>query len=298
MSIEITCPKCDHVTVIDVANAKDVHSCPVCGETLPNPPKKSKGLRNCGCALLLLIFVFLMLPAVETARPAAQRMQCTNNIKQLLLAIHSYHDTYQALPPASGPIGTKPVNDPEVYAPDASEWSWRVRILPFNEGQSLYDAFNFNEPWDSEHNLTLAENLPCGLQCPSDRNSTPNDVKMINGHPIPLTNYVMITGPGTIGSPGENPLTLDDVKDGTDQTIMIVEVFGENRPAWTEPVDITLEDLARGINAESGMSIGSRHPGGANVGFCDGSVHFFSEEIEIDLRRFGLIDDGKIDDWN
>jgi prepilin-type processing-associated H-X9-DG protein len=310
MSIQFACPKCGRIPNENVVESAAQCLCPECGEKLSiyNPSETfTKRIRNCGCLLLVLIvLVILILPAIETARPAARRMQCTNNIKQLLLAVHNYHDTYKCLPPASSSIGLKPVGDYEEFAidvtqevdvSDSDEWSWRVRILPFCEGQSLYDAFNFNEPWDSEHNLSVAETVPYGLSCPSDKYPEP-DVKMINGHGIPLTNYVMITGPGTVGTPDGKPLTLNDVKDGTGQTLMIVEVFGENRPAWTEPVDITLDSLMRGVNAEVGMSIGSQHQGGANIGLCDGSTHFLSEEIEIDLRRLGRINDGKIVDWD
>ena len=83
----------------------------------------------------------LIVPSIAVAQGAAQRMACTNNIKQILLALHDYHDTCDALPP--------------LYTVDEEGnplHSWRVLILPFIGQQALYQQINLDEPWDSEHN--------------------------------------------------------------------------------------------------------------------------------------------------
>ncbi|MCA9015791.1 MAG: DUF1559 domain-containing protein, partial [Planctomycetaceae bacterium] len=85
--------------------------------------------------------VAIMVPAVMQAREAASRAHSLNNIKQIVLALYGYHDKYKHFPPAVliGPDGKTP-------------YSWRVALLPFLEQQALYDEYDRNEPWDSEHN--------------------------------------------------------------------------------------------------------------------------------------------------
>ncbi len=66
---------------------------------------------------------------------------------------------------------------------------------------------------------------------------------------------------------------------------MFAEIVGDNCPAWTEPVDLAFKDAARGLNVVGQASIGSRHPGGANIAFCDGAVRFIAESIDINILK-------------
>ena len=103
----------------------------------------------------------IMLPAVQAARQAARRMQSSNNLKQIGLAFHNFHDAYRTLPAAAG------LND------DGEPMlSWRVALLPFLEEAALYEEFHLDEPWDSEHNITLLERMPAVYRHPS-RNTQP-----------------------------------------------------------------------------------------------------------------------------
>src|SRR5690349_9820699 len=81
------------------------------------------------------ILVALLLPAVQAAREAARRMQCSNNLKQIGIALHNYHDTYQTLPMAWW-IDTPPKM--------LNAKSWGTAILPFMEQQALHDKFDHN----------------------------------------------------------------------------------------------------------------------------------------------------------
>ncbi|MEZ6114117.1 MAG: DUF1559 domain-containing protein [Pirellulaceae bacterium] len=88
----------------------------------------------------------MLLPAVQTAREAARRSQCSSNLKQIELALHNYHDTFKSFPPA--------------YIADANGrpmHSWRVLILPFMEQRELYDQCRFDEPWDGPNNQLHSE---------------------------------------------------------------------------------------------------------------------------------------------
>src|SRR6059036_1967376 len=91
------------------------------------------------------VLVALLLPAVQAAREAARRAQCSNNLKQLSLALHNYENTHNTLPPAGI---------------DSNQMSWTVLLLPFFEQQALYDQFNFNKgSWNSFNRITLVQRI-------------------------------------------------------------------------------------------------------------------------------------------
>jgi len=199
---------------------------------------------------------------VQAAREAARRAQCSNNLKHLALAMHNYYDTYQSFPPA-------------YIADEAGRpmHSWRVLILPFVEQQALYELYNFDEPWNSPDNRALADVIPEVYRCPSEPPSG-------GSH---NTAYAMIVGPGTLFD-GAEVTRFRDVLDGTSNTILFVEVSGAEIH-WMEPRDLDLEALRLRINNPAGPAIRSRHPGGVNSAFCDGSVRFLSETIDPETLR-------------
>src|SRR4249919_1520305 len=84
---------------------------------------------------IIAILIALLVPAVQKVRAAAARTQCINNLKQLALAVHGYHDTAKKFPPN---------RDPNAYGYDinGSSWSWLSQILPYVELQSVYNSGN------------------------------------------------------------------------------------------------------------------------------------------------------------
>ncbi len=127
------------------------------------------------------ILVALLLPAVQAAREAARRMQCGNNMKQLGLALHNYHDTYKRFPigvmnPGTQVHATLPYTS--TCAVDCRNTPWTLYILPFIEQQPLYDQINFSLPMGpaqrsgtgpAVHQGALFANTALGaFQCPSD----------------------------------------------------------------------------------------------------------------------------------
>jgi hypothetical protein len=98
-----------------------------------------------------------LLPATQSAREAARRAQCTNNIKQIMLAMHNYHSANNSFPRDITDKDGKPL------------LSWRVAILPYIEQAELYNKFKLDEPWDSPHKKELLKEMPTSFNCPTPR---------------------------------------------------------------------------------------------------------------------------------
>ena len=195
---------------------------------------------------LLSQMVDLTIPAIHQARAAARRARSRNNIKQIMLALHNYHERHQHLPPAVviGPDGKTP-------------HSWRVELLPYLDQQVLYDQYRMNEPWDSEHNLKIAETVVPVFHCPGSK-------KPAN------SSYFVVVGDGTAFGKKEG-VSFKEITGGTTQAIAIVEA--KRDIPWTKPEDIAFD-------GKKLPKFGGYHPGGYQVGICDGSVKFISDLLD------------------
>jgi prepilin-type processing-associated H-X9-DG protein len=281
MPIPFTCPYCGLQTNVADEYAGQSGPCARCGKTITVPPsigapayappaKGSSGPTTLVIILLALlgialvcggILIALLLPAVQAAREAARRSQCVNNLKQIALAMHNYHDVYGSFPPAYlADEEGKPMH------------SWRVLLLPFLEQQALYQQYNFNEPWNSPANQRIASTVLSVYRCPSDP-----------AIGAPETSYVMIVGPGTL-SDGTSSTDMSEISDGTSNTLMIIEATGTGI-GWAEPRDLDATKITFQVNEPTGGEIESPHPGGVNCAMCDGSVRFLSEFVEPEQIR-------------
>jgi prepilin-type processing-associated H-X9-DG protein len=204
----------------------------------------------------------LLLPAVQARREAARRSQCVNNLKQIGLAMLNYHNTYECLPPA---VITDEDGQPMR--------SWRIAVLPFLESTSLYDQYDFSEPWEGPNNRALHSARPPTYLCPSDTSAGPFD-----------TSYVMIVGKGTVGGVPNEAVRLRDITDGTPITILAIEVAASGIN-WLEPRDMTVEEAVAYITNPAASGSRYAHPGGVNALFADGSVHFLAETIDPQALR-------------
>jgi prepilin-type processing-associated H-X9-DG protein len=279
MPIQFTCPHCGATKNVADQYAGQTGPCAECGETITIPGKpmmpppakpSSSGPSSVLIVLAVLVVGFfgcggvliaLLLPAVQAAREAARRSQCSNNLKQIGLALHNYHATYNTFPPA--------------YIPDEDGQpmhSWRVLILPFLEQQMLYEQYDFNEPWDGPNNSQLANTVIETYRCPSSPEGQAT------------TNYLGISGEGTVFNNGDGS-KFQDILDGTSNTVMVAEVAGAN-VNWMEPRDFDVTTMSTGVGSGAvprpnvdGASISSFHHGGAQVLMADGSVHFLADTI-------------------
>jgi len=195
---------------------------------------------------------------IRQAREAARRSQCTNNFKQIGIAMHNYLTAHGTFPAAY----TK--------SPDGKPLlSWRVHILPFLEQKSLYDEFHKDEPWDSEHNKTLIARMPAVYHCPSGSRTPAKEGK---------TTYLTPRGPGTV-FPGTEGVKIQDIEDGTSNTIITVDASDAAAVIWTKPDDWEVADESKI------QSLFGHHPKGTNFGFADGWVIFLKETITPKLLR-------------
>ena len=239
-------------------------------------PTKDKSF-NWGCVLwvllgsfCLLVLVALLLPARCGAREAARRMQCTNNLKQLGLALWNYEQAYKCFPPA--------------YTTDEQGrpmHSWRALILPFCEGDK--NGYDYDQPWDSPDNLAFAKNsqAPGIFQCPTESRDVNEEFN---------TSYVMFVGPNAFGD-GANCRKVADIKDGAGNTITLCEM-SHSGILWTEPRDLNVEEMSFKLNDPDKPCPRSDHSGGLHVAICDGSVRFIPDSIDTELLKALITIDG------
>jgi hypothetical protein len=196
----------------------------------------------------------LFLPAVQKVREAGNRVQSQNNLKQIALAMHTYHDANNHFPAAAiCDKNGKPL------------LSWRVAILPYVEQQNLYQQFHLDEPWDSEHNKKLLAQMPAIYALPSV--SKPGDSK---------TYYRVFVGPQAMFEMDKGR-RIADCTDGTSNTFMAAEA-AEAVP-WTKPEGL-LYDADKPV-----PKLGKFFSGGFHVAYMDGSVHFVKHTVPEAVLR-------------
>lgn len=203
------------------------------------------------------------------SRQAAQATQSMNNLKQMMLAMHNYHDVYGHFPMASS-----------IKKDGTRLLSWRVYILPFIEQDALYRQFHLNEPWDSEHNKTLIAKMPKIYAAP-----TLSPMTAEKG----MTTYVVPVGKGTMFS-RDKGTRLQDVSDGTSNTVAILEANEKNAVIWTKPddVDVDADGLLKKLQENDGTFM---------VAFADGSVRRIKLTIAPNMLKFLLqMSDGNVVD--
>lgn len=261
------------------------------------------------------VLVALLLPAVQAAREAARRMSCGNNMKQMGLALHNYHDTHNRFP--LDRVG-KPRH------------GWCALVLPFLEQTNLQNSYNFSHDyWDRENEVATQQivkvfscpSTPNGpVLIPNNTNATINDIgnpptESRSGDYQALVGYidnVQYSPSSDSGMLHTNKGRMADVTDGLSNTACISELAGRpdywaggkkqpdtSKPAWfnewgawAAPQRIfysgfTHDGLTRygpcAINCSNLEGIYSFHPGGAYVLMGDGSAQFMSKTVPVTL---------------
>jgi hypothetical protein len=245
----------------------------------------------------IAVLIALLLPAVQQAREAARGVQCRNNLKQIALALHNYHDRSRCFPPQTV----------VEWSSSTGWWSWIARVLPDLDQRPLSEQVDFRDDvWTNCHIYRAVTLQRLGvLHCPSDPHVDrvfESDTGCPGGEAYALTSYLGCRGstrqlPGNGVFPDVNRVTrIRDIRDGTSQTLLLGE-----RPAdpqaflgwWAAGIgddghglgDSVL-DLSEGLHAgdlnDSAdlLHYWSAHPGGAHFAMCDESVRLLSYSLD------------------
>lgn len=218
-----------------------------------------------GGMLLLFLGIGLCLPAVPAAKEAARRMQCGNNLKQLMLGMLNYEQANAAFPATAGlGAGEEPV-------------SWRVELLPWIEQEQLYAQYDGESPWNASANIPLSQTQLSAYTCPSNPHTQNEQAQW-------YTSYLVVQGQGAFFQ-AQKPVKRSAATATQFSTLGIVEACG-TQVVWTQPSDLELKTYSVGVNLPgnkphtSSAILSSYHSGGAMVTMLDGSVQFLSESTD------------------
>lgn len=199
------------------------------------------------------------------AREASRRRQCTENLLQIGIAMHNYLHVHKTFPPA---FRTDAQGRPLL--------SWRVLLLPYLDQDALYKEFHLDEPWDSPHNKALIARIPPTFVCPSAKAKLRAEG---------MTTYLVPRGKATM-YPGGEPVKLNEVTDGTSNTILAVDAGDDRAVVWTQPGDWEVDP------EHVKDRLFGHHPEGTIVLNADGSVKFQKATIRPATLRALLTRNG------
>lgn len=244
--------------------------------------------------------VALILPAVQAAREAARRTECQSNLRQIGLAIVSHESSHQTFP--IGCIGCRFVT-PEPGQPYVPQrfLSWNIQVLPFIEQESLFAQFDFEvTSYQSPNKEAGATVLPIFL-CPSTLEDALQNTTGL-WKTLAFTDFAGIYGVEGEGRDNtdsssahwlnseslgvmlyEEPVTTEEIEDGLSKTALVGELKLRRvaECEWANGHNVFAQEGSTPINHTSGLGneLGSPHPGGASVIFCDGHVQFLNEDM-------------------
>lgn len=260
---------------------------------------------------IIAILIGLLLPAVQKVREAASRTQCVNNMKQVGLALHNYHDANLKFP--SGYVSAFDATGNDT----GPGWGWAAQILPQMEQDNLFRQIDFKQPIEAIGNAPARTLIVKSFLCPSDtppQQAFPVGPRSASGQLMSTTctiapaNYVGNFGVGEPGVDGDgiffrnSSVKIADITDGTSNTLMVGErsfyhaesswvgaVTGSNQTATPgSPLPMQIENASNFVLAHTGETFDgpanpreinhytSRHTGGGNFVFADGHVGYLS----------------------
>ncbi len=198
------------------------------------------------------------LGSIAAALAKTPEIEARNRLRYQAIAMHNFHQDHGSFPPsASYDDNGKPL------------LSWRVHLLPYlgDEAVALYQRFRLDEPWNSPHNKTLIAKMPKVFQDPSGKVKEPG-----------MTRIVVPIGEGFVFDGSETGVRVRDIRDGTSNTIMMIEAAPESAVIWTRPQDLVIDpkDPLKGV-----VAAGQSH---FNVLAVDGALHRIPGTI--DKKKF------------
>ncbi len=279
MSATYSCSQCGASGVLSDASNHEDQRCPACGgEIQATPshivlrPRKILGMSVPVFAVVAVVLLcagvpLVLLPMIQSLRSTGHPIRSKENLKKIAFSLHNYAaDDKDILP-----------TEAHLYGAKKPLLSWRVHVLIHLDLEygTLYDQFHLDEPWDSEHNKKLIEQMPGIYRSPTS--DVGDEGKTV---------YLAVTGPGTAFERGKK-VNLD-VPDGMSSTIMVVEVSDERAVIWTKPDDWE-------FNPERPMDglMGQRDDGFL-VMTMDGETHLVKPDFDPEtFKRLLLRNDGE-----
>lgn len=225
------------------------------------------------------VLIGLLLPAVQASRDASRRAQCADNLHNIGVALHQYHDVHDSLP--FGRID-----------PRGLEHAWSSAILPYLEHAELASRFDFKKPWDDpQRNAPLAATKIGIYVCPSSPHSFSGQIDYGGILGSSLTGLRWGFGPTHAFGAGalitqmpeqQRPARFASFSDGTSYTLAVGEAVGRrDSPAGQWASGWNCFPVQAAVSHESAaLGIYSEHAGGAQGLFADGSVRFLSDGLE------------------
>ncbi|HEY2252736.1 MAG TPA: DUF1559 domain-containing protein, partial [Planctomycetaceae bacterium] len=253
---------------------------------------------------IIAVLVALLLPAVQQAREAARRSQCRNNLKQIGLALHNYHSSYNTFPPGyvAGAI----------YPATSCGWGWCAQLLPYLDQTPLYNSINFQLPIENSANVPLLSKTLSGMLCPSDQTGAGQFTITDGAGAVLIQAAVASSYAATVGDDSSEAdaltgngvffrnsrIRISDIADGTSTTVLVGErAFAYVNATWlgapnnavvksgslnpwkaataTSPIFVQVHNNWINIMTDSDGGLddfSSLHTGGAQLLFADGSV--------------------------
>ncbi|MBS0207131.1 MAG: DUF1559 domain-containing protein [Planctomycetes bacterium] len=250
---------------------------------------------------LIAIAITILMPAIEHSRQDARRIQCKNNLKQIGLSLHNYHDTFLCFPPGWVSKEGEPGAGARI--------GWQTMILPFVDQAPLFNRINFKVPPADptgkplDHFQTVLAVFRCPADPAPELNPLRGDYATSNyagnyGHIAPPRLRPLGMGdfwPGSVVAPmssagifaRNSSVRMAHITDGTSNTIIVSEKgFTSGAGIWSGVTDNsheedTLFDASHRSRINQGWtSVSSRHGGGAHFLMCDGTVRFVAEGID------------------
>ncbi|MEM6473352.1 MAG: DUF1559 domain-containing protein [Planctomycetota bacterium] len=223
------------------------------------------------------VLLALTLPAVQAVREETRKASCKNNLHQVGVALHAYHNTHKTLP--TGCVEWRSWNSP----PTHRQFAWSAMLLPFLAEQNLYQKIDWSLAFDASENRSAAESMVWTYVCPSESSDS-----ITAGH----ITYGGIFGERILHARPddgvflyERPIRFRDILDGLSNTLAAAEDVGGPDKQWINGRNVFV--VAHGINDHKAWigdnEIRSTHGGGAMVLFVDGRTSFLSDSTDKQL---------------
>jgi prepilin-type N-terminal cleavage/methylation domain-containing protein/prepilin-type processing-associated H-X9-DG protein len=235
---------------------------------------------------ILGILIALLLPAVQGAREAARRAGCLNNLRQIGVAAHHYHDAFGSFPPGGIEIASLTHSVPRYRC---RQLAWSALLLRFLEQDGVSDLLRFDKRFDSPENAEAAGMVVTTYLCPS----VARDSNLVSGRAAcdyggimgfeDAKNEVIVVGSGLSNGMMLNNrgIAIKEITDGCANTLLVSEDAAWQDGQWINAQNVFVVSWPINTPPNNDNEIRSRHPGGADALFCDGSGRFLPDETEL-----------------